>query len=604
MNQIQNRFLSALRICSIRSLFLGLLLLIFSACPKKVEQQVFKAPPIPPWQTWGVQTYGNSDFEQAVVSESRGELEVSAKFYQLAYQSADSTKLKEEAFIRQIGTNLKLGRSQQVLQQVSWYVGETNQRNERLDARIALVVAHAYMQRVDFDQMIAWFATAIRNSSSDVIFSKNIMGQLEGQVRSIPESDYASYEERWYPDQLVGPFFTRERLRRTQGGKPNTASVVNWFSPSTYGVNSPQVAVKPVRKVFDELKEEDEVLPSSNSGVTSKVAVLLPLTGEYSKFANQVLQGVKLALASNATQLMVYDTAGDPVKAAEFCRKAVDDGAVAALGPLLVKTTEAVARTCDSYGVPFISFSKQTGISNLGSNIYQLGATSNSQVASLLRYTNEKLRLKRYGVLHPDNPSGQQLAAEFDKLMDLYPGVVLASASYTPGNIDSLTKAVNVIEGAPVEAIFIADTLDSAFQALQMISQSPLLKNTQLIGPAYWDDATAIKGFGQLVDGAIYSSIFFSKSDQSNVQDFIEAYFDIYAEDPELLAAQGYDAAMLVKQVLDSRTRGRSFSSDLNKLQNYRGVTGRLSVKENGEVGREASVIRIKRGKLKEVYTP
>lgn len=582
------------------------MLLILSACPKKVEQEVFKAPPIPPWQTWGVETYGNLDFQQAVVSESRGELEVAAKFYQLAYQSADSAALKEEAFIRQIGTNLKLGRSEQVLQQVSWYASETKQRNERLDPRIALIVAHAYMQRSDFDQMIAWFATTIRNSSSEAVFSKNAMAQLEGQIRSISEADYANFEERWYPDQLVGPFFTRERLRRTQGGKPNSASLVNWFSPSTYAVNPSRVEKKKkeIKKVFDELKEQDIALSSSNSGFVSKVAVLLPLSGEYSKFANQVLQGVKLALSSDSIQLMVYDTVGSPLKASELCRNAVDDGAIAVLGPLLVKTTEAVAKTCDSYGVPFISFSKQAGISNLGRNIYQLGATSNSQVASLLRFANEKLRLKRYGVLHPKTPSGEQLASEFGKLMDLYPGVVLATASYNSAEMDSITRAVNAIEGAPVEAIFIADTLDSSFQVLQMISESALLKNTQLMGPAYWDDAAAIKGFGQLVDGAIYSSIFFYKSEASIVQDFIEAYFDIYSEDPELLAAQGYDAAMLIREVLDLRTRAQSFSSDFNKLQNYRGVTGRLSVKENGEIEREASIIRIKRGKLEQVYAP
>lgn len=611
MKQIQNHFLSELRIYSIRSLLLSLL--IFSACPKKIEKEVFRTPPTPPWQTWGTESYGNLDFQQAVVSESKGELEVADKFYQLAYRSSDTEALKEEAFIRQLGTALKLGKSEQVLKQVSWYANETNQQNENLKPRIALIVAHAYLQRADFDQMLAWFATALRNSAGDPVFSKNILAQLEGQIRSISEADYANYEERWYPDQLIGPFFTRERMRRTQGGKPASASAVNWFSRETYEVNpgpvegagSQQIERRKAAQVESaEIIEEDLAL-SSSSGFVSKVAVLLPLSGEYSKFANQVLQGIKLALASDSIELMLYDTAGDPAKAAEACRKAVDDGAVVALGPLLVKTTEAVVKTCDSYGMPFISFSKQSGIPDLGRNIYRLGATVESQVASLLRYANRDLRLKRFGILHPKNPSGEQLASEFTKRVDLSTAVVLATASYVPGDMDSITQAVNAIEGAPVEAIFVADTLDSGFQALQMISESALLKNTQLIGPAYWDDETAMKGFAQLVDGAIYSSIFFVKSEEDRVRDFIEAYYDLYAQDPELLAAQGYDVAMMVREVLNLRTRAQSFSSDFNELQDYKGVTGELSVKENGEIEREASIIRVKRrGKLEEVHVP
>lgn len=600
MKQTRNHFLTALKTYSIN---LSLVLLIFlSACPKRVQEVDFKTSSIPPWQTWGAESYGNLDFEQAVVSEARGDIETAVRFYELAFQSADTNALKEEAFVRFIGNNLKNGLSEPVLKQVSWYSGKTKVPLEQLSPRIALVVAHAYLNRNELDQMFAWFAIAIRNARSDSYLLQNIEGQAQGQIRTLSKAEFDEFEQRWYPDRVLGTFFKRERLRRAKGGRIDPRPAINWFTASTYKTKViERRSIADLKTDMDQDIETDIKLnPVQSADSLLRVAVLLPLSGEYKDFAERVLEGIKIALNSPVIDLAVYDTEANPGIASRLCREAINDGAGVLLGPLLVKTTEAVARSCDSYSVPIVSFSKQEAVPSLGSNVFRLGATISSQVYALLKYSNENLGQRRFAVLYPK--SGEGLRNEFFKQIENFPGVILAEASYDSNNEDSVTYAVNVIESSPVEAIFIADTLEGAFPALKLIKESELLKNVQIMGPAYWDDPVSIKGYGQLTDSAIYSSLFYIGSKTDVVADFVEAYFNTNGQEPELLAAQGYDAAMLVRQVLDMKARSSSFSGDLRSIQRYRGVTGLLSVKDNGEIEREASIIRLKRGKAREVY--
>ena len=80
------------------------------------------------------------------------------------------------------------------------------------------------------------------------------------------------------------------------------------------------------------------------------------------------------------------------------------------------------------------------------------------------------------------------------------------------------------------------------------------------------------------LDGAIYVTPFYSESRSPGVSEFNNRYMKKYSRVPELLAAQGYDAARIAVEGLGAGERNATAPLALERLSAIDGVTGRLTV--------------------------
>ena len=165
----------------------------------------------------------------------------------------------------------------------------------------------------------------------------------------------------------------------------------------------------------------------------------------------------------------------------------------------------------------------------------------------------------------------------------------------------SIEAAVDYILTAEPDVVFVADSIDSAYSLLSKLHELEE-RNFVILGPAYWDDPVAIRGYGQLLEGAIYATPFYRQSRRPIVNQFVTAYELSFNQAPDVLSAQGYDAISLAVKTLGEPSTSRIENlRRIRSIEGFAGVTGRLSVDRNGDIQRRMSVIRIEKGQLIEV---
>ena len=235
----------------------------------------------------------------------------------------------------------------------------------------------------------------------------------------------------------------------------------------------------------------------------------------------------------------------------------------------------------------------------MGRYVFRLGATVRDQVAEVARYATQELQLQQIAIVAPNTPVGQLYASRFREQLAKTGATLSQDLRYAAGNEELLAQLVGELTQQPPQAIFIPDSLEEVWPLVKFFREMEL-KDVVLLGPAFWDDAVAIRGFGRLMEGAVYVTPFFSSSESDVVQTFVEDFKGNYHRPPDVLSAQAYDAASLLQFVV---TRGSApdVRQNLMRLDGFQGVTGALQVNEVGDVQRRMTVLRLRNGEAKEV---
>jgi len=560
---------------------------------------------VAPWQLWRPEPEENP-LGRGDVLESQGRLNEALKAYRDAELAAQPGRTREEAFVRGVGVMLKLGQSRAALDEITRHLKINNLTNDDISPILALLAAYAYLDLGDVDQSLAWFGVVRKRSNPQSIVASRARAETERLIKSISVQNFEKEAQLWSTDKTLAPLFEEEKQRRAGGGTVQDGAYAKWFEPATYGV-VPGAALK-----------ETDLNPSASSGpITSwrVIGVLLPESGKYAEHSARVRRGIELAYQDAGSpadiQLAFADTSGDPAQAvSEYERLIRDQHAALVLGPLLVKTSEEVAKRSNDLGVPFLTFTKRPGITALSKVGFRLGATSENQASELASYSTRQLGMKKFATLIPqDGGNGEEFAGAFRAEVRRVGAKLSAESAYAPGNAASIEAAIKSIsDAAPdTEAIFIPESLESALPVVQAVRNSPLQKAV-LLGPATWNDTVAVRGYGSLLEGAVVVTPFFAGSAQPQVAEFISHYRQSYNSEPELLAAQGYDAARLALFALgnnqpDAPDFRENIIRTLRSADSTIGATGKLSVGKNGDISRRMSVLRVSGGELLEVMS-
>ena len=208
---------------------------------------------------------------------------------------------------------------------------------------------------------------------------------------------------RWGGEPYLSKFFGIERQRRSQRvGAPEVvrpAGVPFWknssFVPGTAIVDQGIVG----------------------QGGTFVLGAVLPLSGQYATLGNNTKNGMELAVEVEGNgipvSLSVKDDGGDTARAmAEAQSLTTAERSMIVLGPLLRDPALAVANSFRGSAVPLLTFSKSANFYP-GDNLFRLGATTQSQVGSLLNIVADQLGLRRYALVFPQTAAGEEFAAEF-----------------------------------------------------------------------------------------------------------------------------------------------------------------------------------------------
>jgi ABC-type branched-subunit amino acid transport system substrate-binding protein len=128
-----------------------------------------------------------------------------------------------------------------------------------------------------------------------------------------------------------------------------------------------------------------------------------------------------------------------------------------------------------------------------------------------------------------------------------------------------------------LQALYVPSNADEAVQVASAMSFCDL--KLMLLGCDLWNGPQLLQSDNTSgLEGACFSVGFFADSKDPAVKNFVEAYKRKYASIPGPLAAQFYDAARIIFQILRQGLHGREeLRAGLSKLHGFEGVSGRTS---------------------------
>ena len=243
----------------------------------------------------------------------------------------------------------------------------------------------------------------------------------------------------------------------------------------------------------------------------NRVGVLSPLTGRYAVLGNAFVDACLMALEqANAEsgrqfELLMEDTAGDPVNSALAARRLCgEEGCLALFGAMMSDPTATAALVADLYGVPLVSpTATNDRIWQLGDRIFQTNLTGFYEVRLLAQLATTVLLKERFAILYPDDPEGRRNAEVFKAEVEQFGGQVVAMAAFPPQGTDFRDPILELKTHRP-EVIFTPATVD------QMVMLGPQLDfyraGTLIMGLSNWNSQKLLDRAGTQLERAVFPS--------------------------------------------------------------------------------------------------
>ncbi len=351
------------------------------------------------------------------------------------------------------------------------------------------------------------------------------------------------------------------------------------------------------------------------------VGVVLPLSGPYAEVGRQVLAAVQLGLglfggaSAHPPTLYIADSAGDAQTAAAAVTSLVQQRRVMALiGPLAAGPSLAAARQAQKLGVPIITLTGVRGVTQAGNFVFQNTLTPRQQVRTVLDRIMGVEGLRRVAVLAPNNaygkgfarliaqlvaagggemvrteyypPTSTDFSGEIKKLVSLPPG------NYRPGRPDSPKPVINF------NALYLPDGAERAAMVAPQLAYWDV-NGVQLMGTSLWHSHKLLEIAGRYLNGCVFPDAFDPADPRPEVRRFVSEFMAAQGREPNLLEASAYDAAVLIRRLLDDPMPPRLRSElrqRLESLSGVDGVCGVLSIGPERQVQKPVKLFTIEKG--------
>jgi branched-chain amino acid transport system substrate-binding protein len=318
------------------------------------------------------------------------------------------------------------------------------------------------------------------------------------------------------------------------------------------------------------------------------VGALLPLSGRGREVGRQLLQGMQLAaLDEGGPELVVEDTAGDPLTATAAVDSLIgDQRVVAVLGPVGSRTTEAAAESTRRAGVPLLSFSASEETTSAGEQVFRFLYSPRDELTALVGKARAR-GLSRFVILYPDHGYGRTMERLFDQEVAAAGGVYCEGVAYPPGT-KSFVEYVRTVLATTCDVVLFADVADQvaliaptfAAEDAWSIAGGALPEHAErevhfLLPSPSWSPKLVSRA-QRYLQGALVALPFYGASEATVNQHFRIAYETRYGRPPQMFAAYGYDAYRMISATL--RQGNQTRQALIDALKSGSGVTPVTSV--------------------------
>jgi len=294
------------------------------------------------------------------------------------------------------------------------------------------------------------------------------------------------------------------------------------------------------------------------------------------------LQGVDI-------ELRVYNTAGNPVQAAQVANAAVEDGAQIILGPLFAEAANAAGVAVAQRNVNVLAFSNSPSIA--GGNVFILGATFENTARRLVQFARGQ-GIADYAIAYANDTGGQVGRDAISTAVRSNGGQVIASQGYAltqDGVAAAVPQIVGAVQAGGADAVFFTGdpSTDLPFILNGVEAGGLAASDAQFLGITRWDANPEVFASSAAQGG------YFALPDQTITTAFAERYAAIYGSAPHPLAGLAFDGVAAIGALLAQGNADALTKAGLTTPQGFSGAGGIFRFLPNGQNQRGLAIATI-----------
>ena len=347
-------------------------------------------------------------------------------------------------------------------------------------------------------------------------------------------------------------------------------------------------------------------LAACSGGDVVKMSAVLPLTGEFEIYGQAVRKGVELAyeeLKANSEypynlELEIVDTTSSPAQAKELLQTQYDGGALAVIGGVMSVEALQMVEVADRFDRVLISPSASTPqLTGISKNFYRVFPSDSREGTAMGNYAYQELEMKNAVILAKVDPYAKGIQEVFQAEFERNGGEVLDTIEYPEGAADfsGFVERILSLEPDGVYVAAYAGDIGRIISELKVAGyEGRILTTSAFAAPE------AIEQIGNHAEGVFLTLAGFDAAgDDPTVTAFVEAFRAKYGLTPDLYAAHGYDALMVLSEaIIKSGPAATDLWKSVRGLRDYVGVTGTIQFDERGDAQKFPRVYKIENGNL------
>jgi branched-chain amino acid transport system substrate-binding protein len=345
-----------------------------------------------------------------------------------------------------------------------------------------------------------------------------------------------------------------------------------------------------------------------------KVGEYASLTGSEASFGQMSHHGTEMAVAEvNARggvlgrklELLTEDNQSKQGESKTCAKKLITrDGVIALLGEVASGRSLEAAPICQQAKIPMISpSSTNPKVTETGNYIFRVCFIDPFQGQVMAKFALGTLKLKNVAVLTDvQSAYSAGLADYFKPAFVQGGGKLVAEQNYTSGGTDFRAQ-LTAVKAARPDGIFVPGYYQEAGLICRQAKELGI--TAAIFGGDGWESGKLAEIGGAAMEGTYFSTHFSPKQTTPAVQEFSKGFLAKYGEEPDAMAALGYDSAMLLADAIQraGTTDAAKLRDALAGTKDFPGITGSITIDKARNASKSAVILKVTGGKFEYLET-
>jgi branched-chain amino acid transport system substrate-binding protein len=338
-----------------------------------------------------------------------------------------------------------------------------------------------------------------------------------------------------------------------------------------------------------------------------RIGVAGPMTGDLAQFGETIRNGVALAFdEANAAggvigrkiETVVGDDQARANEGVNVARNFARDGRiVAVLGHFNSGISKPAGEIYNQAGIVMLTpGSTNPAVTGPEKPFVFRNLPNDAQNGALLaQFVARDLGAGRIAIYFANNEYGKGLAAVVREKVRALGAEVVDEATYDPAADEDFRPVLTRWKNARLDAVVLCGETPKAATLIKQAREAglavPFAGGDGLASPELWTIG------GAAAEGAYVVSYFHPGNPDPEVRSFVERYRARYGREPDVWAAQAYDAARLLVDAIRraSSAESKAIRDALAATDGWRGVTGPHRFRDGDAVGKRVIVTRVEK---------